>query len=165
MSRVGIDLLVRLMNRAFSGGGEHSLLANIATVEDESWSKPPQGGKRSIRDITAHVGMFKFVYANHAFRGADIGYEDSPAKPPAERLATRDAAVVWLHEAHRYLIDAIEELEDDSELEVNRKAHWNKQVPTYHLTVNMLEHDLYHAGEINRTRALLQDDDLWYGES
>jgi len=28
--------------------------------------------------------------------------------------------------------------------------------------VTMLEHDLYHAGEINRTRALLQDDDAWF---
>ena len=35
----------------------------------------------------------------------------------------------------------------------------------YHIIVTMLEHDLYHAGEINRThrsRALLQDDDAWF---
>jgi hypothetical protein len=25
----------------------------------------------------------------------------------------------------------------------------------------LLEHDLYHAGEINRTRAMLQQDDAW----
>ena len=26
----------------------------------------------------------------------------------------------------------------------------------------MLEHDLHNAGEINRTHALLQDDDAWF---
>ena len=26
----------------------------------------------------------------------------------------------------------------------------------------MLEHDLHHAGEVNRTHALLQDDDAWF---
>ena len=54
------------------------------------------------------------------------------------------------------------ELSDDSELEVARKSHWGGLVPTYHIIVTMLEHDLHHAGEINRTHALLQDDDAWF---
>ena len=35
-------------------------------------------------------------------------------------------------------------------------------VPTRFLIVNMIEHDVYHAGEINHTRALLQNDDAWF---
>ena len=57
---------------------------------------------------------------------------------------------------------SVRDLSDDAELDVPRKAHWGQLVPTYDLIVTMLEHDLYHAGEINRTRALLQDDDAWW---
>ena len=153
--------MLDLMNRAFSGN-EHALLDNLSTVESPSWSRVPEGGKRSIREITQHVGMFKFMYANHGFMGGDLDYSDDPATPPPERLATVGDAVEWLREGHAYLTKCIRELSDDSELEVLRKAHWGGLVPTFHIVVTMLEHDLYHAGEINRTRALLQDDDAWF---
>ena len=85
-----------------------------------------------------------------------------PADPPPSRHATPGAATQWLREAHAYLIGCIRELGEDAELDVPRKAHWGQHVPTHHLVVTMLEHDLYHAGEINRTRALLQHDDAWW---
>ena len=66
--------------------------------------------------------MFKYIYPNHAFRDASIGYGDPPAIPPKERLATPAAATAWLKEAHAYLIEAIDELPDDQELERPRKA-------------------------------------------
>ena len=102
------------------------------------------------------------MYANHAFRDADLDYSDDPATPPPERLATADDAVEWLRQGHGYLTGCIRELVDDGELEVLRKTHWGGYVPTFPIIVTMLEHDLYHAGEINRTRALLQDDDAWF---
>ncbi len=58
-------------------------------------------------------------------------------------------------------MNAARVVQDDAELDVPRKAHWGEMLPTYDLVVIMLEHDLYHAGEINRTRALLQADDKW----
>ncbi|HAL46229.1 MAG: DinB family protein [SAR202 cluster bacterium] len=161
MARPQIDILARLMERAFAGN-EHALLDNLATVREESWNALPMGAKRSIREITLHVGMFKFMYANHGFKGADMDYSDPPANPGPERLATLQAATQWLGEAHSYLTACIAELQDDRELKAPRKAHWGDQVSTYHLIVTMIEHDLYHAGEINRTRALLQDDDGWW---
>ena len=161
MARPKIELLLDLMDRAFSGN-EHALLDNLATVQAESWSKVPYGGKRSIREITLHVGLFKHMYANHGFMDGDLDYSDEPATPAPERLASVDDAVEWLREAHEYLTGCIRELSDDGELDVLRKAHWGGLVPTYHIVVTMLEHDLYHAGEINRARALLQDDDAWF---
>ena len=161
MARPRIELLLDLMDRAFSGN-EHALLDNLATVEAESWTRVTDGGKRSIREITLHVGLFKYMYANHGFLGGDLDYGDEPATPAPERLATVDAAVEWLREAHSYLVRCVGDLSDDRELEALRKAHWGGLVPTFHIIVTMLEHDLYHAGEINRTRALLQDDDAWF---
>lgn len=157
MSRPRIEELVGLMDRAFAGN-EHSLLDNIRSVHDESWDALPQGAKRSARQIAPHVGLFKYIYANHAFGGGDMGYSD----PAPERHATPAAATQWLGEAHAYWIGCVRELSDDSELDVPRKAHWGQHVPTHNLIVTMLEHDLYHAGEINRTRALLQHDDAWW---
>ena len=51
------------------------------------------------------------------------------------------------------------ELPDDAELGQPRKAHWGAMVPTLLLIDTMHEHDVYHAGEINKTRALLQAND------
>ena len=61
------------MDRGFSGN-EHSLLDNIRSVSDETWDAVPQGGRRSAREIARHVGLFKYMYANHGFRGGDMGY-------------------------------------------------------------------------------------------
>ena len=161
MAKPKIDLLIQLLDRAFSGG-EHALLNNLATVKDESWTRVPEGGTRSIREIVHHVGMFKYMYGNHGFRLGDYDYDDPPATPPPDRLTRRDAAIGWLRDGHTYLVECIAELESDDEIDVPRKAHWGGLVPTYHIIVTMLEHDLYHAGEINRTRALLQNDDDWF---
>ncbi len=156
-----IDELLLLMDRAFADS-EHSLLKNLASVREESWTRLPEGAERSIRDIVAHVGMFKFMYANHGFREGDLDYGEPPAKPAPERLSSVDAAMDYLREGHEYLTGCIGEFEDDSELDSMRKAHWGGLVPTRHIIVTMIEHDLYHAGEVNRSRALLQGDDGWF---
>jgi uncharacterized damage-inducible protein DinB len=158
MPRPHIDELVRILNRSFDDS-EHSLLKNVAAVTEQEWDVLPEGGRRSIRTMVLHVGLFKFIYANHGFRDASMAYVDPPANPPKERLATPASAIEWLKEAHAYAIEAVDELSDDSELARPRKAHWGEMVPTLLLIDTMHEHDVYHAGEINKTRALLQDDD------
>ena len=156
-----IDELLLLMDRAFADS-EHSLLKNLASVREESWTRVPEGGKRPIQNIVAHVGMFKFMYANHGFGAGDLDYGDPPASPEPERLASVAAAMEYLRQGHEYLTGCIRELGDDSELDASRKAHWGGLVPTRHIIVTMIEHDVYHAGEINRSRALLQNDDGWF---
>ncbi len=161
MARHKIDELLVFMDRAFADS-ENGLLNNLATVREESWEALPEGGVRTIRDIVRHVGMFKFMYANHGFGDGELDYSDPPATPARSRVADLDAAVRWLRDGHKYLTECIRQLADDSELDALRKAHWGEQVPTRHLIVTMIEHDLYHAGEINRSMALLQDDDAWF---
>ena len=161
MSSPRIDELLLLMDRVFSES-EHSLLKNMESVREESWERIPEGGERSIRNIVAHVGMFKFMYANHGFDTGDLDYGEPPATPAPERLASVNTAMEYLREGHEYLTGLIRELGDDSELEALRKAHWGGLVPTRHIIVTMIEHDVYHAGEVNRTRALLQGDDGWF---
>ena len=161
MTTQRIDELLLLIDRAFADS-EHSLLKNLSSVREESWTRIPEGGKRSIQNIVAHVGMFKFMYANHGFGAGDLDYGEPPAKPAPERLVSVGAAMDYLRDGHEYLTGCIRELEDDSELDALRKAHWGGLAPTRHIIVTMIEHDLYHAGEVNRARALLQNDDGWF---
>ena len=160
MSRAKIEEYIHLLNSAFQGT-EQSVLRNLDSVQEKDWTALPDGARRSIKDIVAHIGMFKFMYPGSAFRNREFDYGDDPVSPPSSRLATKDAAIEWLNQAHAYLIEAVTELQDDGELDVPRKAHWGGLVPTRNLLTIVLEHDTYHSGEINRTRAFLQDDDDW----
>lgn len=160
MATTKIEQLLSLMDLAFEGS-QHSLLQNIRSVAPDCWDRKPPGGKRSVRDLVAHVGMFKFMYANRGFRDGSMDYDDPPATPAPERLANAAAAEEWLREGHAYLTDCLRGLESDAELDAPRKAHWGELVSTWFLVTTMLEHDTYHAGEINHLRALLQSDDRW----
>jgi uncharacterized damage-inducible protein DinB len=160
MSRAAINEWIYLFNSAFDGN-EQSVLKNLESVSSNEWAVLPEGGQRSILDIVAHIGMFKFMYPGAAFREREFDYADDPVHPPASRLATKESAVEWLKQAHAYLIDAFSELTDDTELDVLRAAHWGAMVPTRRLMATVLEHDTYHAGEINHARALLQKNDEW----
>jgi len=66
----------------------------------------------------------------------------------------------WLREGHAYLRGYVENL-DDGELTVKRKWHPGPMMETRWLVSTMIEHDLYHAGEINHIRALVQGNDAW----
>ena len=88
--------------------------------------------------------------------------ESRPRLPRGSGWRQSAAAIDWLREGHTYLAGCIRELADDAEMDVPRKAHWGGLVPTRHLIVTMIEHDVYRAGEVNHVRALLQDDDGWF---
>ena len=149
-----------LLNSAFDGRWQ-SVLANLESVRDEDWTTVPEGGARSIQDIVRHIGMFKYMYPTSAFRGREFDYGDDPVTPPPERLATKNAAVEWLKEAQEYLLVSFATMKDDSELSEDRPAHWGEPTETRVLMSIVLEHDTYHAGEINHIRALLQGNDEW----
>ncbi len=160
MPRARIDELVRILDLSFKGS-LHSLVDNLVTVTDAEWTALPPGADRTIRDIVQHVGMFKFIYANHAFGDAKLDYGQSPATPDPSRLASPSASIEWLREGQTQLRNDVAALADDSELDRLRKAHWGGMVPTLILIDTMHQHDVYHAGEINRTRGMLQGKDRW----
>jgi hypothetical protein len=58
-------------------------------------------------------------------------------------------AITWLREGHARLHDAVAALEDDAELSRLRAHHSRQGVETRWIILVLLQHDLYHAGEIN----------------
>jgi hypothetical protein len=159
MPKLVIEQLVYLLDEAFEGNEEVALLGNLATVHDEDWLWTPPGGTRSIREIVAHAANAKVVYENQAFGDATLFWQRGMAE--AQKMtASLSGAVFWLREGHRRLRESIASL-NDQDLTVQRKVHYGGTKPTRFIISVVIEHDLYHAGEINHLRALKQGTDRW----
>ena len=160
MSRAAIEHHLWLLGRAYDEDDEHSLLANLATVRDEDWERVPDGGTRPIAEIVRHVAAAKYAYESNAFGDGTISWDvavDMSAGLGRARL------MAHLDIGHRRVMTSVGALEDDSELLVERRAHWGSLRETRLLLSTLLVHDLYHAGEINHLRSLLQGTDRWAG--
>jgi len=137
----------------------HSILWNLHNVVDEEWEMTPAGDGRTIRELIVHLGVSFLMYDNHAFGDGTRVWGDwtidgtAPGSSPTE-LKT------WIQDAHRCLRGSIARLADD-ELGTLRKAPWGEAYETRRLIELQIQHTLYHVGEINHIRSLLQGNDDW----
>lgn len=165
--------LLYLIDMSFAGDGEseHGLLTNLGSVTEDEWLAVPPGGKRSIRQIVGHLGACKWVYASFAFGQGKLGWdapagdlgcamEDLQSGPPLANEPPRERVLQWLEKGHRVWRGHVGTL-TDAELLRPRAAPWGKAYETRWLIATLIQHDLYHAGEINHIRALLQGNDAW----
>jgi uncharacterized damage-inducible protein DinB len=117
--------------------------------------------------MVAHVGACKYMYENHAFGDAALQWGEELTNERRLSAATPSAVaelMAWLEEAQRRVRASIDALADDAELSRPRRTNWGEMKETRWVIRSMIEHDLYHAGEINRMRALRQENDRWaYG--
>jgi hypothetical protein len=152
-----VSELLDLLDEAFQGPRWHALLTNLETVAPADWLWVAPGARRSIRDIVAHVGGCKFMYQNQAF--GDGAYTwDAPPVAGGDALATIPAAITWLRDGHERLRQSVAALDDD-DLPRLRGHHSGTPQETRWIIKTMIEHDLYHSGEINYIRALRQQND------
>lgn len=152
-----ISQYLYLMDKTFQGSDWESILENLSTVTAEDWLWVAPGGRRSICDIVSHVGGCKFMYHNQAFGDGKLTWDD-PLVSGGDALATIPSAVAWLWEGHERLKQSIAVLEDGELLKL-RPHHSGKLKETRWIIAAMIEHDIYHAGEINILRALHQQND------
>lgn len=166
MSRTAIDTLLRLMDVAYRSDPFSSLRKNLESITPEEWVTRPamwsatefgNDPELSICDLVMHVGGPKRMYANRAFGDATLQWH-TISRPAAFDIAS---VLAWLDEGHRILRDGLAALSDDSELAVERIAHWGTPMPRERFITIMISHDLYHAGEINRQRALIRGAEGW----
>jgi hypothetical protein len=159
-------MLLYLLDEAFDGNEEHSLLGNLRSVEAGDWHWLPPDGRRSIRDIVAHTGACKYMYENLAFGDARLTWTDPLVEPALLRAdpVPVPEVLAWLREGHGRLRESLAAL-DDAALIEKRGTSWGTPAETRWLISVMIEHDLYHAGEINHLRALHHQSDRWAYES
>jgi uncharacterized damage-inducible protein DinB len=154
-----IEEYLSLLDDAFAGPDWHSVLSNLTAVAPEDWEWTPPGGVRSIRAIVRHVGRVKLMAHDQAFGGGTLTWDDVGGEEETSDLPT---AIAWLRMAHARLRSGVAALTDDAELLQPRRANWGEPKETrWLIRVSMIQHDLYHAGEINHLRALHQGADQW----
>jgi DinB superfamily len=159
VSKNAVSELVYALDEAFQGTDWHSLLTNLRALEPEDWLWLPPGGQRSIRDIVEHVGECKIMYHNYAFGDGQLTW-DEPHVDADSALATVDSAIEWLQRVHESLRESIATLESD-DLGRSRQTNWGELKETRWIIGIMIQHDLYHSGEINHIRALHHEQDRW----
>lgn len=161
-----IDLLVYLMDEAFGVRGieesneSQSLMANLATVGESMWRARLPGSVRTIESIALHVGGCKVMYADHAFGTRGLTWESPEVQPWPDGAAPMPDTLDWLRRSHLALMAHVTSLSDE-DLVRARYANWGELRETRWLLSVLLQHDAYHAGEINRMRALLAGEDRW----
>lgn len=164
-SRTEIEILARLVEVAYRGDPSHSLLANLGDLREEDWTATPPGGSRSIADILEHAGWCKWMYEDYAFGFAALRGDQPPLVPAGNaRARSRDELLAWMDAGHARWLASIRALPNDAELDRPRLANWGEQLPTRELIRILIAHDIYHAGEINHIRAILQGSDRWVYE-
>jgi uncharacterized damage-inducible protein DinB len=163
MTRIAIAVWEQRLEAAYRADPFHAFRKNIESVLPEEWDLDPSkasvqkdGGlgpdELSICDQALHAGGAKFMYANRIFGKADIDWPD--IQPPASR--DMPAVLAWLDEGHRALAEGLASLQDDTVLLGERPAPWRLPVRIEALLGIVINHDLYHSGEINRQRALIR---------
>ena len=161
-SRVAIDTLVWLIEDAFQGDPDQSLLANLRDLREQDWTALPPGANRSIAEVLEHVGWSKWMYEDYAFGSASLRGDQPPMIPDNAAVSRpRTELLAWLKEGHYHWLHSVRNLPDDSELDQERLTNWGDKLPTRTILRIMIAHDFYHAGEINHIRALLQGTDRW----
>lgn len=156
MSRGGLDTLLWLLDEAFERS-DHSLLRNLESIRDEHFNVAPEGATRTAAAILGHVGGSKYMYVNFGFGDQSFEYGKGDVVPPHGR----EALIEWLREGHRRVLAAYEALGDDLQLERVRQTPWRGEIATRDIARVLIEHDLYHAGELNHLRAILDGSDRW----
>jgi uncharacterized damage-inducible protein DinB len=165
MTDAAVRMLVYLLDEAFEGNEEHSLLGNLANVTPEDWLARPVEGTRTIAEIVDHAGAAKYAYWDHMFSTGERSFDAWLRQSPSgEDRADITGVRRWLREGHAAFRDAVAALTDD-ELPQPRNGHWGGPAETRWLISVLIEHDVYHAGEINHLRAQRQDDDRWPGRA
>jgi len=161
-SRTAIETLVWLIEDAFEGDPDQSLLANLRDLREEDWTALPPGANRSIAAVLEHVGWCKWMYEDYAFGTATMRGDQAPLVPENDEPSRPYKELLeWLLEGHKRWLASVRALPDDSELDRERLTNWGDRLPTRVIIRIMIAHDFYHAGEINHIRALLQGTDHW----
>jgi hypothetical protein len=159
MGRTGIEQFLYMMDSAFEGEDWHSVLKNLRSVNAKEWDWVPPGGVRTIRFLIHDLGECKYVYDSHAFGDASVHWDKEGTIPPVPDGASTAEIIEWLRAAQSLLRSHLAAMPDDEALTEEVMSQWGFLVERRYLIWSVIEHDLYHAGEINHIGALARGND------
>lgn len=138
-----VTALLRRFDRAWQDS-PLSVEENMHGLTEEEANWRPTAGVRSIRELLVHLGIGKAVVMNRCFADQTLNFTDVKA-PEAWRKLLR-----WLTEQHEGLRKPLGFLQDE-QLSAER-AIFGQMLAIEQIIEANIEHDFYHAGEINRIR-------------
>ena len=100
------------------------------------------------------------MYDEYAFGAGALRWDDQYWLPWKTGEAPLNATFAWLQEVHGGFIEHVRALGDD-DLTVLRPTNWGEMRETRWLLSTLLQHDVYHAGEVNHLRSILAANDGW----
>jgi hypothetical protein len=165
MTRTGIEHWTARLEAAYRSDPFHAFRRNVESVRADEWDVRPASWSAdefgadpelSICELTLHVAGAKHMYADRAFGEASLDWSD--IRPPSLEMP---AVLAWLDEGHRKLAGGLAALTDDAQLAEERPAPWRLPLRREQLLMIVINHDLYHSGEINRQRALIRGAEGW----
>lgn len=148
------------MDHAFESGEFHSLMGNLSTVDETTWRARLPESLRTIGEIALHVGSTKVMYTDYAFGSRSLTWESAEVEPWPPDDPPMAQVIEWLRAKHERLMTHVRGLSDE-DLTLPRLANWGEEKETRWLLSTLLQHDVYHAGEINRMRSIFSGEDRW----
>ena len=148
------EILVDLSQRAFSKSPWHSLMSALDGISESAFTWLPEKHNGfpwmngSIQDIVYHVTGDKLVQLNHAFGDASLNWQNVPAAK-----ADIQTMIAELQAAQEKLIAAIQSCDD---LDAKVTGWGGKRLRALDFFLMLIEHDLYHAGQIRYIRNLAE---------
>jgi uncharacterized damage-inducible protein DinB len=97
------------------------------------------------------------MYENHGFGDRSKTWEDNTINGLAPG-GTVEETLTWFRATHRTFRESLAGITDD-QLDELTYGHWGGQLPRRRVVELMIQHGLYHAGEINHLRCLIQGND------
>ncbi|MCH8275108.1 MAG: DinB family protein [Armatimonadetes bacterium] len=149
-----VELLLALQKRAFEKSHWHSLIGALKDLNERlfCWKPETHAGfewmEGSIRDIVFHVTGDKLVQASQAFGDGSVTWE---SMTDLIRKTGVESMVEDLRAAHDRLIEALERQTEES-LDQKVRTWGGKRMTAQEFFLMLIEHDLYHAGQIRYIR-------------
>ena len=152
------EILLDLAERAFTKSPWHSIRAALDGVTEKAFHAIPERHfgfpwmNGSISDIVYHVTGDKLVQLNHAFGDALMNWENVPVQKTDMATMLEE-----LKASHQAMLKAIRATDD---LDAKVTGWGGKRLIVTDFFLMLIEHDLYHAGQIRYIRNLAEDPSL-----
>jgi uncharacterized damage-inducible protein DinB len=106
-------------------------------------------------DIFEHAAIAKHIYVDYLFGDGKRSWSEVAAECHARAGDDVDALVEWAREGHAKFMAGMATLQDEDLPDITTKWHGARDTKSEVIAV-MIQHDCYHAGEINHLRATHQ---------
>ncbi len=170
-TRKRVELLLAMTGDAYRKSRWHSLKAHLKGLSsDEMHYRPvPETAdveeKRKapyIATVAAklvHVALCKVMYENHAFGGRTLDWGAAWTwLGMHEALETPELLIAALGKANERLRNTLAGLSDD-DLDEEVFTNWGEKKPAWWIFNVMIQHDLWHGGQISTLRTLCKLED------